>query len=348
MSEACEKISVIVPVYNVEKYLEDSVRSIMNQTYRNLEIICVNDGSTDGSLAILERLAAEDERIRIVNQKNTGSGGARNEGLKYADSEWISFIDSDDMLQSDAYEKVSRAFSLNVDMVHFGIGIVAEDGGIVSPGDEKYYSIRYKGFTKITGKHILDSDFSASNKVFRKSILNKYGIHFEHNFYEDFIFAMQYLSVCDNVYYIPQKLYKYLRRGGSKMNETFRKTPRAIDHIYAYGLVYDFMKKNGILESHRECMVQLFPAYYWASINHGTPEIVPAVEEYASKLYEKSPMLQEEYSRILVFSPKKVEKREKTSTKLLEKIFSIKNEKMDGEVYKVVRLMSMAVYKKPR
>jgi hypothetical protein len=108
------------------------------------------------------------------------------------------------------------------------------------------------------------------------------------------------------------------------------------------------MKKNGILESHRECMVQLFPAYYWASINHGTPEIVPAVEEYASKLYEKSPMLQEEYSRILVFSPKKVEKREKTSTKLLEKIFSIKNEKMDGEVYKVVRLMSMAVYKKPR
>lgn len=348
MSEACEKISVIVPVYNVEKYLEDSVRSIMNQTYRNLEIICVNDGSTDGSLAILERLAAEDERIRIVNQKNTGSGGARNEGLKYADSEWISFIDSDDMLQSDAYEKVSRAFSLNVDMVHFGIGIVTEDGGIVSSGDERYYSIRYKGLTKITDKHILDSDLSASNKVFRKSILDKYGICFEHNFYEDFIFAMQYLSVCENVYYIPQKLYKYLRRGGSKMNETFRKTPRAIDHIYAYGYVYEFMSKNGNLASHRECMTQLFPGCYWFAINHGTPEIVPAVEEYATKLYNNSPMLKKGVTRTLVFSPKNEGLRKRASTKLLEKIFAIRNERMNDEVYKVVRLLGIAVYKKSK
>lgn len=348
MSEACEKISVIVPVYNVEKYLEDSVRSIMNQTYRNLEIICVNDGSTDGSSEILHRLQKEDERIVIVDKPNGGLGDARNAGLEHVTSEWISFVDSDDTLRTDAYEIIARAIGENPDMVHFGIEMVHEKGVKPIASDERYYAIRYKGLVEVKDMHIINSDVAACNKVFRKSLLDKYNIRFEKIYYEDFSFTLQYLAVSKTVYYIKDKLYKYLRRRGSIMAETFKKTPRAIDHIYAYGYVYEFMQKYNLLEAHRECLTVLFPGCYWFAINHGTSEIIPAVEEYATKLYKSSPILSKELNRVLVFSPKNEGLRKRASTKLLEKIFAIRNERMNDEVYKVVRLLGIAVYKKSK
>ena len=116
-----ERISVIIPVYNTEKYLEKSVRSVMDQTYGNLEIICVNDGSTDGSAGILRRLQQEDPRIVIVEKENGGLGDARNAGLGRATSEWVSFLDSDDTLRTDTYEIISGAFGEEPDLICFGI-----------------------------------------------------------------------------------------------------------------------------------------------------------------------------------------------------------------------------------
>ena len=98
-------ISVIVPVYNIEKeYLERCIKSICNQTYRNLDIILVDDGSTDGSGAICDRFAAEDERVRVFHKENGGSSSARNLGIKEAKGEYIGFIDSDDYIEPDMYE----------------------------------------------------------------------------------------------------------------------------------------------------------------------------------------------------------------------------------------------------
>ena len=94
-------ISIIVPVYNVEAYLPQCLDSLINQTYQDLEIICVNDGSTDGSLEILQKYQSKDKRIKVVSQKNQGLSGARNTGISQATGEWIMFVDSDDYLLKD-------------------------------------------------------------------------------------------------------------------------------------------------------------------------------------------------------------------------------------------------------
>lgn len=99
------KVSVIVPVYNVETYLRQCLNSIIGQTLHDIEIICVNDSSTDGSLRILEEYAAKDDRIQVVSQPNKGAGAARNTGLALAKGKYLSFLDSDDFFETDMLEK---------------------------------------------------------------------------------------------------------------------------------------------------------------------------------------------------------------------------------------------------
>lgn len=102
-------ISVIVPVYNVKPYLEKCVDSIRNQTYQNLEIILIDDGSTDGSGALCEEYAKIDSRVVALHQKNAGQGAARNYGLEKAHGEWIGFVDADDWIDRNYYEKLVQA-----------------------------------------------------------------------------------------------------------------------------------------------------------------------------------------------------------------------------------------------
>lgn len=99
------KVSVIIPVYNVEKYLRQCMDSIVGQTLQEIEIICVNDSSTDSSLSILEEYAAQDERVRVITQKNAGAGAARNTGMAAASGKYLSFLDSDDFFERDMLEK---------------------------------------------------------------------------------------------------------------------------------------------------------------------------------------------------------------------------------------------------
>ena len=101
-----KKISVVVPVYNVEPYLHKCLRSVVNQTYHNLEIILVDDGSSDKSGAICDEYAAVDDRVAVIHRKNAGVGAARNIGLNAATGEWIAFIDSDDWIDMNYFEKI--------------------------------------------------------------------------------------------------------------------------------------------------------------------------------------------------------------------------------------------------
>ena len=115
------KISVIIPVYKVEQYLPECLDSIINQTYKNLEIICIDDGSPDNSGKILDEYASKDNRIRVIHKENGGISSARNAGLDIATGDWISFVDSDDWLDINTYEKLlSSADEANTDIVMFG------------------------------------------------------------------------------------------------------------------------------------------------------------------------------------------------------------------------------------
>ena len=99
--------SIIIPVFNVEKYLQVCLNSVLGQTYPDWEAICVNDGSTDGSLAILEENAAKEERIKIIDQPNAGTATARNTGIRSAHGDYIFFLDSDDWLELDTLEIIA-------------------------------------------------------------------------------------------------------------------------------------------------------------------------------------------------------------------------------------------------
>ena len=113
-----KKVSVVIPVYNVEKYLRRCLDSLVNQTYKNLEFICVNDGSTDNSLEILKEYAAKDSRFIIINQKNQGVALARNNGLNVASGDYLSFVDPDDWVGLNYYEEVVKEFiATNCDVV---------------------------------------------------------------------------------------------------------------------------------------------------------------------------------------------------------------------------------------
>ena len=107
------KISVIIPVYNTESYLSRCLDSVLSNTYENLEVICVNDGSTDNSINILDNYKFSDERVIVINQKNSGVSAARNAGLNVATGEYIAFIDSDDWVHTQYFEILLFAMSCN-------------------------------------------------------------------------------------------------------------------------------------------------------------------------------------------------------------------------------------------
>ena len=127
----CPKISVIIPVYNVEKYLAECLDSVINQTLKEIEILCINDGSTDGSAEILEQYAKKDERIKVFNQENLGAGSARNVGIKQAQGDFLAFLDSDDVYPSnDVLEVLFNSAKENKVLIAGGEFAYLENGSL--------------------------------------------------------------------------------------------------------------------------------------------------------------------------------------------------------------------------
>ncbi len=344
-----EKITVIIPVYNTEKYIEGAVRSVMNQTYRNLEIICVNDGSTDGSRDILHRLQQEDPRILIIDKENGGLGDARNAGLAKATSEWISFVDSDDSIRPDTYEIISKSFASGPDMICFGTNVILEQGAKAPVSDRKYYSVNFSGLVGVNDTVIWQTDVSVWNKLFRKSILDRFDIQFEKIYYEDFPFTLQYFFCIGKVYYFKDPLYNYLRRTGSIMAETFNTTPRAIDHFKAADYLFSFLEKHSLITSHEQLLSKFFNNCYWFSIRYIVPDKRQDVIDLADSIYGKYSFLhnylvRKEQNGTILYG--RIGKKH-LPTVMLEALFSVKKEHIDYKPYKIVRLFNIIIYKKP-
>lgn len=265
------KISVIIPIYNMEKYLNRCLDSIVNQTYKNLEIICVNDGSKDSSLDILNAYKSNDSRIVVIDKENGGLSSARNAGFEVATSEWISFVDSDDWLDLNTFEEVSKYFEKNPDVICFGTHMQGDTSEEMLRRDEEYYSIKHEGFVKLTDDIRLTTDVATWNKIYKKSIIDKYSLRFPvGKHYEDFPFYWEYIFESKTAYYIKDKFYNYLRRPDSIMANTFKKTSnKVLDHLYAVEIIYDYLKGRNILEEHIETLAEIFVTclyfVYWNS-----------------------------------------------------------------------------------
>jgi CDP-glycerol glycerophosphotransferase len=208
-------ISIIVPVYNGTEYLDVCLDSLSAQKFEDIEIICIDDGSDDGSAAVLQARAAKDARIRVFSQDNAGTGAARNTGLKHARGEFIMFCDSDDYYALDTCKKMYEAMKeSNADLVKCYFASIQNgrfsderktqghlEEGVVHPLNQEW-----KGYL---GRGIWE-------KIFRKSIVDQQGIRFPPTrCAEDAAFLLQYMAVASTCFIIPDTLYFYTIRSDS-------------------------------------------------------------------------------------------------------------------------------------
>ena len=247
------KISVIVPVYNVEKYLEQCLKSIINQTFSDIEIICVNDGATDNSEAILKSFEQQDNRIKIINKKNGGLSSARNAGMKVATGEFISFIDSDDWVDETMLEKMyNNITSLNSDISICAVHNFDEQKQQIDDS-LPYFTLELfnetfdnKAFSyKETKDFIMDVCVMAWNKLYRKSFLDECkaifpdGLIFEDGpFFFSIFFKTQKISI------VREFLYYYrINRTGSILQ---KHNKNLMDIIDVVNLMYDEISQTPI------------------------------------------------------------------------------------------------------
>lgn len=236
-------VSIVIPVYNVEKYLAEALGSAVNQTYQNTEIICVNDGSTDNSAEILKEYAKQDTRIKIITQENQGLSAARNTGLSSANGEYIYFLDSDDILKPDLIEKTVTLFSDDVDIITFNLEKIYE---IDERFDERIYLESDRGVHCINEKIFETILEESTRNIFKNSIIKKYNITFpEKLIYEDTSFILNYLSAANKIYILPEKLYKYRIRHNSIMysNNRTNKIGHRLKNLSHYE---NFLKNNNL------------------------------------------------------------------------------------------------------
>ena len=251
-------VSVIVPVYNVEKYLKRCLDSIVNQTYKNIEVICIDDGSPDNSINILREFEKKDNRIKIIRQKNMGLSKARNVGIDYSSGKYILFVDSDDCIENNMVELMLKKIEDNkLDLVICGNTYVSADTDIdvvdlkkleeLLPGKvtgEEYFKI-------VTSKTNLFTA-TACNKIYKTEMIKNKKIRFpEGKLYEDLMFSFKYLLTCSSVGIVTEAMYNYfIRRDGSITNKI--NTSDIDDAIFTYKKLNMFLKEEGfekILES---------------------------------------------------------------------------------------------------
>lgn len=242
------KISVIIPAYNVEKYINDCLSSIVNQTLRDIEIIVIDDGSTDKTGEIISKFANSDDRILTVTQKNQGQAVARNNGIKLAKGEYIGFVDSDDYIDNDYFEKLyNAAKQYNCDMAVTSI--------LKHKKNYSQYNLLFKK------SHIADSIdrkiklcedrkhrfFYVWNKIFRTSLVKDNSIYFpEGRIFEDVTFSMEAIYCANKIVSVPDVKYHYNENANSTINSKNKNEKKQQDYILAYTKLQEFAKKHNI------------------------------------------------------------------------------------------------------
>ena len=245
------KISVIIPVYNAEQYLEEAINSLLNQTLADFELICVNDGSKDNSLKMLQEYAKDDSRFKIIDQPNAGCGASRNRALKEACGEYIYFFDPDDFISEEAFEKLyNNAVNNKSDLVIFKIARFKEgyDIDYSNPGFNLESVFKNKNFNNFTFNYkdvkrfVLNRSFAPWTKLYKKEFLDKYyDIRFPINLaYDDVPFHIQSMLRAEKISFIPEFFYFYRFNPNSIINTA----SNGMDIFTIVDIVEEFLIKN--------------------------------------------------------------------------------------------------------
>ena len=320
-------LSVIIPVYNSQEYLRECLDSILNQTFDDYEIICINDGSSDNSYEILKEYENKDKRVVVYNQTNKGASTARNLGMANSNGKYITFMDSDDCIEKDTYEKALKYID-DVDVVCFGIKTFGEHfSDITRKSDDNYFTLKYKGKHLLNENIILKTDCSVCNKIFKKSIIKQYSISFPDGLhYEDSEFLWKYILSSQNIYFLNEYFYKYRRHPGSVMHATFGNCDYAIEQLLVMENLYNYLKSNGKYDSNRQLFLKLFKNSFIFSYVYSTEtskkNVLDKAVDYANRFFISAGVKNSFINSLLdrnlqwLFEPK---------LSFFEQIFSLKN-----------------------
>lgn len=294
-------VSVIIPVYNGEKYVAACLDSVLGQTYKNLQIIIVNDGSVDGTEAILKKYAAMDDRIELIMQNNQGVSAARNHGLEYVKGTYICMVDCDDLLPQQSIEiRVNRIE--DSDLLIEGYSRIDENGNILyrmpdgkqhvwSRGEAVKYMLKYSEYG-YQGWPV--------NKLFRTEIIEKNKIQFDKGiaYNEDRLFVVKYIMNCEKVSIYSDDVYTIIEHADSAMgavrNIKKEKIPLLLTEITAFERICELLKaKSDKKNYYLACMCVLQKTWQWYyKVKNVSPE-------YCEQLKKKNTY----YSKIMFHAP---------------------------------------------
>ena len=297
------KLSIIIPVYNIEKYISNCLDSILSQSFEDFEVICVNDGSTDDSLSELQKYR-NDERVIIIDKKNEGSGVARNSALAIARGEYVFFVDGDDWIEENSLQKmVDEADRLKTDILVFG-GLSYYEG----KGQNGGYSankLPKKYLNKVVGAKDIEKDIfkfpsTAWTKLYRREFLQKNGIKFQEiKVGQDQLPFFHSMILAERIAIFPQNLYCY--RKNRKGAVTAVKKKRNFSPIYVFYGIEEMLKRTVLINEYKNIFVKKYFSKATSWLAKFQEDLKPQYFEEYSKLLKH---IQEGYGLYKNFHPK--------------------------------------------
>ena len=258
------RVSVIIPVYNVASYLPRCLDSVLGQTCRDIEVICVDDCSTDGSRAVLEKYAAQDARLRLLaNETNKGAALSRNVGLDVAQGEFVYFIDSDDYIDSDYLERMVSASEHTKSEIVLNLNILCEHPA----GATRYVHPTMKAVAEGGEwidrlRMIQDSQVSIWARLYRRAFLERHALRYlDVKTCNDVVFHYLAHAYCERSFVFSGPAYHYVSRSESITGSAKQKDDRDLCVMRAYTLVYQEYKRRGILNSFPCKMFNVWPYF---------------------------------------------------------------------------------------
>lgn len=260
-------VSIIVPVYNAEKSLKACVESILKQTYKNIEVILINDGSEDNSGYICEEYTRNDERVKVIHQSNSGPSSARNTGINNARGKYIQFVDSDDSIEHNMTERlVQQIENDKSQIVICGYNIVQNSNGDeqIIKRNPKIYGIHHKSdFLKKFGRLYFNGFINSPwNKLYNVEIIRKFNIRFPEdiNIGEDLLFNLDYIKYCDKISIINESLYNYVNLHYSSLTKSYKESYFKTQK-FLHQKVNEFLKDYNIYNDENKIFVEQVYSY---------------------------------------------------------------------------------------
>ncbi|MBQ8635697.1 glycosyltransferase family 2 protein [bacterium] len=330
------KVSIIMPVYNAQDMLARTLDSLLNQTFDDYEVVCINDGSKDDSLKILEEYSKKSDKIKIIDQPNSGPALARHNGIKQSESKYIMFCDSDDKYEPTMVEEMYKTIEENqVDFamcIHNIFDLVTKK---VYPWENKGYYKTDFGKLEMAPNKVIKTSIYLWNKIIKREILEKNSIEYPTKYeHDDTVFMIRYFSCCKNYFVIDKPLYLYTTNNSNSIMGKFKRRKsgsKLFDYIFSHHYLLEYWENNEFTDEEYKYFFDFLIGGWRSNYNHLPNKAKKQAREY---------MLESILKYKNLFSKSEILSRLITSqeTKDFNKVFSFDNFTFFQRIFSVVNI----------